>query len=86
MMSRKLIAAVLVVLIGVPALYFGATVLFMSSGSDAMDDVGDNSNVASCEAIKTNQCMSGSVSESDYPDSCFQNGEHVLDNPYQCSN
>lgn len=85
-MSRKLIAAILAVLIGVPALYFGATMIFMSSSSDAMGDIADESTMNTCEQVKSNMCAMGGVSESDYPDSCFQNGEHVLDDPYQCSN
>ena len=84
MMSRKLIAALLVVLIGIPVLYFGATTLFMSSSQDDISDNAESASVASCEQIKQSSCATGEVTESDYPDSCFQNGEHVLENPYQC--
>lgn len=85
MMSRKLIAVVLAVLIGIPVLYFGATVLFMSSGQGTMSDMADSSNIEQCEQIKESRCAVGSISEESYPSSCFQNGEHVLENPYQCN-
>jgi hypothetical protein len=85
-MSRELIAVILVVLIGIPVIYFGATTLFMSSSQGDVADTADSANIASCEQIKQSQCTTGSISESDYPDSCFQNGEHVLEDPYRCSN
>lgn len=85
-MTKKLIAAILAVLIGLPALYFGATTLFISGSQDDISDTAEETNIASCEQIKQSSCATGEVTESDYPDSCFQEGQHVLGNPYQCSN
>lgn len=52
---------------------------------DATADTFDQAQIQSCESTKQTMCQtSGSVNESDYPDSCFSNGEHILEQPYTC--
>lgn len=71
---------VLVAVIGVAALtlpMFGA----QSEQADFFSQV----QVQQCESTKQSVCATdGTINASDYPDSCTQNGEHALDQPYTC--
>lgn len=55
--------------------------------SGQQDDVGefsDQQTVALCEDIREQTCLNREITQGDYPDSCFVDGEHVLDEPYSC--
>lgn len=85
-MNRKLVLGVLAVAVVIVGGYIALTTFTVSESQGEISDTADSTTVSTCQSTKQSMCATGSVSESDYPDSCFQNGEHVLDNPYQCSN
>lgn len=52
---------------------------------DATADTFDQARIQSCESTKQTMCQTAdTVTEEDYPDSCFSNGEHILEQPYTC--
>lgn len=85
-MKKEIAAGLVIVLISVVTGYFGLGFHQMSDTQNELNDVSDSANLQSCKDIRKNVCLTGEVTESDYPDSCFNNGENILENPYQCPN
>lgn len=84
-MDRKLILGLGIVSVLVIA---GVFSLRLNDASEAQENLGDtteNADLQACRDIRENACLtSDTLSESDYPESCFDDGEHVLEAPYQC--
>ena len=86
-MKKEIAAGLVIVLISVVTGYFGLGFHQMSETQNELNDVSDSANLQSCKDIRKNVCLTNDeITESDYPDSCFNNGENILENPYQCPN
>jgi len=52
---------------------------------ETTEDMIDQNRIQSCTSMKQAMCQTTeSVTGSEYPDSCFSDGEHILDQPYTC--
>jgi len=84
-MKKLLIAGILIVSITATIGYFGLGFNQVSQNQQALDDTANSANLESCESTKRTMCQVGQdLSESDYPESCFENGENIVEDPYQC--
>lgn len=83
-MWKKVAAVVIFVLLVLIAGYATLTVFTVSESQEDVSNSASGVQSVTCEKVKEQRCLNGNVSKSDYPDSCFQNGEHILENPYQC--
>lgn len=84
-MNKVLIGVVAAILLA--GIGFGVLQLTSIIGTqDKLQETLSDSRIQSCQSTKQNLCAMGSeISEDSYPDNCFESGEHILDNPYQCS-
>jgi hypothetical protein len=82
---NKILSVVLVIALICVGGYFAYSTFVMSETQGDISDTANQANINSCKSMKQTLCTSqGSISEDDYSQSCFQNGEHILDNPYTC--
>ena len=82
-MDRKVLAGIGVLLV-VLAGFFTLNLGVLTSPQSDLKNIGHNANMQSCKETRRSMCVDGEITESDYPDSCFENGENILENPYQC--
>jgi hypothetical protein len=68
--------------------YFGIGMQEPSTPSNDIDTAAEAANMQACQRIKDNLCLENrrgnNINKSDYPDSCFTNGENIVENPYTC--
>jgi hypothetical protein len=83
-MDRRILIAVGVLALASVVGYFALNLGVMTDSQDDLQNTANSANQQSCETVKKNYCAMGEVTESDYPDNCFEDGEHVLEDPYQC--
>jgi hypothetical protein len=84
-MKKEIVAGLVIVLISVVTGYFGLGLHQTSETQDNLNDFSDSTNLQSCKDMRKSVCLtSDQIAESDYPESCFKNGENILQNPYQC--
>lgn len=58
-----------------------------SETQEGLRDAADSASLQSCKDIRKNICLtSNTITEADYPESCFNSGENILEDPYQCPN
>lgn len=84
-MRTKPIAAVLLILGGLVAGYYAFDLDTIWETQKNLDETADKADLQTCREIRESTCMTAeNITEDDYPGSCFQNGEHILEGPYQC--
>lgn len=84
---KKILAIILAIAVLGAGGYFTYKFIVVSETQEKLSDTVDESTLQSCKSTKQSVCMmNGEVTEENYPDSCFQNGENILEDPYTCSN
>ncbi len=84
MSRRRLLIAVGVIVVLIIGYFAFQTFLIASSGQQT-EEFFSQTSLTQCEQTKRRVCNEqGSIGEVDYPDSCFRDGEHILDTPYTC--
>lgn len=82
---KKIMAGLVIAVICFATAYFALGFHKMSQNQSDLKDLSESSNLQSCKDIRKNVCVVGDgITESDYPESCFENGENILENPYEC--
>ena len=85
-MKKILLILLAIGMIGVGS-YFAYTTFVVSETQEGLSENVDDVSVQSCQSTKESTCaLEDTVSQEDYSENCFENGEHVLENPYTCSN
>lgn len=75
----------IVIVIGIAILGYAAHDLAtISDQQEDLSETADQQNLAMCEDIRQQACLQGEVTQEDYPDSCFEDSQHILDDPYTC--
>lgn len=83
---KKLFLGVVIALILISTGYFAYGLFISSQTQGELENGSDTTNVQTCISTKESICqLDGEIAESDYPDSCFENEENILENPYECS-
>lgn len=86
-MKKEIIAGLVIAVVCITTGYFALGAHKTSQTQSQLNDFSDSANLQSCKDIRRSICTSrGETAEADYPDSCFNNGENILENPYQCPN
>lgn len=76
---------VLAIVLGVAILGYAAHDLAtINRKQNELSDMANEQTIAMCEDVRQQVCLQGRITESDYPDGCFEDGQHILDEPYTC--
>lgn len=82
----------LIVLLSLGILMGAQTLLLDESGENVeesqqgLQEAAESGNLEACRQTKQNLCMvDDELSRSSYSEGCFEEGKHILENPYNCS-
>lgn len=84
-MKKVLLILLAIAIVGAGSYFVYSTFVVSETQQDLSENVDDVA-VQTCQSTKESTCaLDNTVSEEDYSENCFENGEHILEDPYTCS-